>query len=89
MDFFTRATYLENNEQVTEADDKKRTEESNSGGIDDESRAPDVSRLRPGDVTGASCLLDVGKDDHRQNNEKGQRPHSAIHQFGHPRSPPL
>lgn len=51
--------YLDDNEQVAEADDNQRTKEAQDGCVEDEDNGPQFTRLRPGYVAGVELLLYV------------------------------
>lgn len=74
-------SHLDHDEQVAEADDEQRSEEADSGGVEDEGGGPHVPRLGPDHVAGVKCLLKEGK--RRQNLSAGSTLCSASRWVKH------
>ena len=80
--------YLDDDQQVAQADDQQRAEEAHGAGVHDEGRLPHLRGLGPHDAAVPIVFQHVGEHDNRQHHHKGPRPDRAADRLGHARAPP-
>lgn len=83
------SNYLDDDEQVAEANDNQRTKEAQDGCVKDEGDGPQFMWLRPSYVTGVELLLYMCVDHDWQHNQKRYNPHHGIENLGYLWFPPF
>ena len=80
--------YLDDNQQVAQADDQQGAGKSNGARVHDERRLPHLCRLRPHDAAVPVVLQHISKHHHRQHHHKGPCPNCGTDGLGHVRASP-
>lgn len=80
--------YLDDDQQVAQADDQQWTEEAHGARVYDKRRLPHLCWFGPHDAAVPIIFEHVCKNHHRQNHHKGARPHGGTDGLRHSGPPP-